>query len=187
MTPVDGNAPGPTPGAPAKTNPSGDDLTSEARALLDSEPDVLCRLWEKVDDLWRHRRVDAGLRADILRVAAKVSPELVERLEQELDVATPAAVLEAYEHELIEDRPTIGAFPRPEMVLEVPGPGEWTASDPRRLRAIVFEVALFCKDDQRVAESVLGLAQMLGINLELAAGIVGHALLDVHHSQAAVR
>jgi hypothetical protein len=65
-----------------------------------------------------------------------------------------------------------------------PGPGEWLADDPRRLRAVTFEVARFCRDDRRVVEGVLTLAQTLGIDLTLAAQIVGAALRDVRHSQA---
>lgn len=77
----------------------------QARALLASPPDVLARIFEIVDALARHRKIDPELRVDILRVAEHVAPGLVEQLEEELDIATPGVVLEAHWHELIEDRP----------------------------------------------------------------------------------
>ncbi|MGD0944279.1 MAG: hypothetical protein ABR972_08405 [Acidimicrobiales bacterium] len=157
----------------------------QARALLDADPDVLCRLWQKVDALAKHRKLDPELRGNILRVAEKVEPTLVEQLKIELDEATPAAVLEAHP-ELIEDRPALGAFPRRDSI-EAPTVDEWIREDSRRLRGVVFEACRFCKDDRRVAEGALGLAETLGLDLHLAADIVGYALRDARYPQAAIR
>jgi hypothetical protein len=78
-----------------------------------------------------------------------------------------------------EDSEAAEAFERLRRPTSLsPGPGEWLADDPRRLRPITFEIARFCKDDQRVAEAVLTLAKTLKIDLEFAAGIVGSALRD---------
>jgi hypothetical protein len=158
-----------------------------AQQLLAADPDVFTRVWERVDALARHRKVDPELRAAILRVAEKVAPDLVGQLKEELDLVVPAAVLEAHAHELIPDVPAVGAFLSAATPEAAVGPGEWVAGDPERLRGIVFEVCRFCKNNQQVAESVLELAQSLGIDLELAAGIVGHALLDARHPQAVAK
>jgi hypothetical protein len=158
----------------------------QARALLDAEPDVLAKLWQQVDALWRHRAIDPELRVAILRVAQHVDPALVSQIERELDEATPAAVLEAHQDELIEDRSTLGAFPRRDAI-EVPTVSEWIAEDPRRLRGVVFEACRFTSDDRRVAEGVLSLAGTLGIDLHLAADIVGYALRDARHPEAVAK
>jgi hypothetical protein len=157
----------------------------QARALLDADPDVLAQLWAKVDALAKHRRIDRELRRNILRVAEKVEPTLVEQLKLELDEATPAAVLGAHP-ELVEDRPALGAFPRRDSI-EAPTVDEWLKEDPRRLRGVVFEACRFTKDDRRVAEGVLSLAETLGLDLHLAADIVGYALRDARYPQAATR
>ena len=155
----------------------------QARAVLDADPDVLARLWEKVDALAKHRKIDPELRADILRVAGRIDPDLVGQLKRELDEAVPAAVLEAHASELIEDRLTLGAFPSPAK-LEGASLEDWLRQDPRRLRGVVFEVAQFCADDRRVVESVLQLAENLEIDLRLAVDVVGYALRDARHPQA---
>ena len=166
-----------------------EDFTSDldqARALLAAPADVLARLFEKVEALHRHRRIDRELRRDILRVAGRIDPALVEQLKLELDEATPAAVLEAHQAELIPDRPALGAFPRRDT-LEAPTVDKWLREDPRRLGGVVHEVARFCRDDRRVVESVLALAESLGLNLHLAADIIGCALRDTRHPQAAAQ
>jgi hypothetical protein len=155
----------------------------QARAVLDADPDVLARLWEKVDALAKHRKIDPELRADILRVAGRIDPDLVGQLKRELDEAVPAAVLEAHAHELIEARLTLGAFPS-STKLEGANLEDWLRRDPRRLRGVVFEVAQFCADDRRVVESVLQLAESLEIDLQLAVDVVGYALRDARHPQA---
>jgi hypothetical protein len=154
------------------------------RALLAAPADVLARLFEMTEALAKHRRIDPQLRRDIVRVAEKVAPALVEQLERELDEATPAAVLEAHEHELIEDRPALGAFPRRDT-LAAPLLAEWLTEDPTRLRGVVYEVGRFCKDDRRVVETVLALAEQLGIDGHLAANIIGCALRDTRHPHQA--
>ncbi|MFZ2055928.1 MAG: hypothetical protein WAV54_00775 [Acidimicrobiales bacterium] len=155
----------------------------QARAVLDAPIEVLERLWAKVDALAKHRKIDPELRADILRVAGRIDPDLVGQLKRELDEAVPAAVLEAHAHELIEDRATLGAFPRRDT-LDAPTVEEWLREDPRRLRGVVFEMARFCGNDRRVAEGVLSLAETLGIDGHLAADITGYALRDARQPQA---
>jgi hypothetical protein len=156
-----------------------------ARQLLAAEPDVLARLWEKVNALAEHRRIDRGLRDDLLRVAGRLDPALATQLERELDEFLPAVVLAAHADELIEDRP-LGAFPRRDSV-EAPTVEEWLIEDPRRLRGVVREVARFCTDDRRVVESVLALAESLGIDPRVAGDIIGPALRDVRHPWAAAQ
>jgi hypothetical protein len=158
----------------------------QARALLEGAPDVLAKLWLKVDELWRHRRIDPELRRDILRVAAKIAPALVGQLEDELDEAVPAAVLEAHWRELIPDRPTLGAIPGPGR-LTAPSIEDWLREDPRRLRGVVLEAARFCADDRRVVEGALSLAFELEINLSLAGDIVGQALIDARHERTVAK
>ncbi len=158
----------------------------QARAVLDGPPGPLEALWAKIDALAKHRKIQPELRRDILRVAEKVDPALAERLEDELDEAVPAAVLEAHAHELIEDRPSLGAFPRRDT-LEAPTVAEWLREDPRRLRGVVFEMARFCRDNRRVAEGALSLAEALGIDGHLAADITGYALRDARQPQAAAK
>jgi len=155
----------------------------QARALLAAPPEVLEQLWQKVDALAQHRKVDPELRKDILRVAKRVCPALGAQLEREFDVAVPAAVLEAHQHELIENRPALGAFPRRDTI-EAPTAAEWLTEDPRRLRGVVFEIARFTKDDRLVAESAVKLADTLGIELHLAGDIIAAALRDARHPQA---
>jgi hypothetical protein len=189
--PEDSETLGPTPRAFAKTDPTKGKITSDGRAqtLLDGDHvDAIEKLWQEVTDLWRHRRVDVELRTDILRVAAKVSPELVDQLERELDVATPAAVLEAHP-ELIEDRPALGAFPSAEHLDGAPSVEDWYVADPRRLRAYVLEAYRFGSDEKVVVQSVLEFAYKLGIDLALAKDIVTHALIDAraHHDEAVAR
>ena len=158
----------------------------QARLLLAAPADVLARLFEKVEALHRHRRINPELRRNIVRVAEKVAPALVEQLKLELDEATPAAVLEAHQTELIPDRPALGAFPRRDT-LDAPLISEWLTEDPTRFRGVVYEVGRFCKDDRRVVESVLALAEQLGIDGHLAADIIGCALRDTRHPQAAAQ
>jgi hypothetical protein len=158
----------------------------QARALLAGSPDVLANLWLKVDELWRHRQLDPQLRRDILRVAEKVGPDLVAQLKLELDEAVPASVLEAHAHELIPDRPALGAFPSPDR-LAAPSIEDWFRQDPRRLRGVVLEAARFCADDRLVVEGALSLAFKLEIDLSLAGDIVGHALIDARHERTVAK
>jgi hypothetical protein len=158
----------------------------QARAVLDAPPEVLERLWQTVSALAAHRKVDPELRRDLLRVAAKVAPNLVPQIKKELDEAVPSAVLEAHQDQLVLDRPSLGAFPRRDT-LEAPTVDEWLKEDPRRLRGVVLEVARFCGDDRLVVESVLGLAETLGVDGHLAADIIGYALRDARHPQAVVQ
>jgi hypothetical protein len=162
-----------------------DDL-DQARALLDGPPEGVEKLWSKVNDLAQHRRIDPELRRDLLRVAERVAPGLVGQITLELDYAVPAAVLEAHQDELIENRRSLGAFPRRES-LEAPTPEEWIVADPRRLRALTFEIARFTTDDQRIAEPVLTLAEALGIDQRLAIDVTAAALRDVHRLAAVAR
>ena len=157
----------------------------QARTILDGPPGPLEALWAKINELAEHRKIQPEVRRDILRVAEKVAPELVAQLKHEMDEAVPSAVLEAHQDELVPDRPTLGAFPRRDT-LDAPTVEDWLREDPRRLRGVVFETARFSADDQRVVESVLGLAHSLGIDLKLAADIVGHALRDARHPAWAV-
>lgn len=175
-------------GAPQTVSTTNKEFTGDlddARSLLAAAPDVLARLFEKVEALHRRRRIDPNLRRDILRVAATAAPALVEQLKLELDEATPPAVLEAHEHELIPERPALGAFRRRDT-LDAPLISEWLTEDPTRLRGVVYEVGRFCKDDRRVVETVLALAEQLGIDGHLAANIIGCALRDTRHPHQAV-
>jgi hypothetical protein len=147
---------------------------------------VLEALWAKINELAEHRKIQPELRRDLLRVAAKVDPDLVPQLKRELDEVVPSAVLEAHQDELIPDRPAFGAFPRRDTI-EAPTVDEWLKEDPIRLRGVVLEVARFCKDDRRVVESVLALAERLGIDPRLAGDIIGPALRDVRHPWAAAQ
>jgi hypothetical protein len=179
---------GGSPILPARTTKAQDtsDL-DQARALLDSPPDVLARLWQKVDALAKHRAIDPELRRDILRVANRIAPELAEEIEGELDIATPAAVLEAHP-ELIVDRPALGAFPSADNIT-APSIEDWFREDPRRLRAYVLEAYRFGSDEKIVVQSVLEFAYKLGIDLALAKDIVTHALIDARarHDEAVAR
>lgn len=159
---------------------------AQARAILDAPPAVLEALWQKVTDLAKHRRIDPGLRSDILRVAEQVDPDLVEQLKHEMDEAVPSAVLEAHQDELIPDRLTLGAFP---MAGKLPAPSieEWLREDPRRLRGVLIEASRFCRDDRQLVESTLQLAKDVGIDLKLAADVVSHALMDARQPQAVAR
>ena len=125
----------------------------------------------------RHRKIQPELRRDLLRVAERVDPDLAERLKDELDEAVPAAVLEAHWRELVPDRAALGAFPRRDCI-EAPTASELLTEDPLRLRNVTLEVARFTKDDRLVAESVLSLAEQLGIDPELAVDVVTHGLMD---------
>jgi hypothetical protein len=158
----------------------------QARALLDAGPDVLAQLWLKVDALAKHRKVDPELRGAILNMAAKIDPSLVAQTERELDEAVPAAVLEAHQAELVEDRPALGAFPRRDT-LNTPTADEWLREDPRRLRGVALEAGRFCCDNRSVAQGVLQLAENLGIDLQLAGDIVAQALIDSRHHSAVAK
>ena len=163
------------------------DSTSQARALLDDpDPNAIARLWEQVEDIWRHRRIDPELRADILRVAAKIDPALVEQLEREMDKAVPSAVLSAHQAELIPDQEALGAFPRSDK-LTAPSIDTWLVEDPLRLRGVVLEACRFCRDDRLVVTAVMQLAERLCIDLELAKGVVCHALIDARRPQAVAK
>jgi hypothetical protein len=157
-----------------------------ARALLDAPVDVLARVFEKAEELWRHRRIDPELRADILRVAERVDPVLAEQLERELDTMLPAAVLAGHEAELIEDSPAFGAFPCSDS-FTAPSIEAWLVEDPRRLRGVTLEACRFTPDDRLVAEGVLSLAESLGIELRQAGEIVASALRDARYPQAVAR
>jgi len=191
MTPGDSDAPGSAPRALAKTNPTKGKVTrdlDQARAILASPPDVLARIFEIVDALARHRKIDPELRVDILRVAEHVAPGLVEQLECELDIATPAAVLEAHQAELIEDKPTLGAFPSPDK-MSAPSVEQWFVEDPKRLRGLVLESYRFGGDEKLIVEAAVGFAYRLGIDLRLATDVVRHALIDARarHDEAVAR
>ena len=161
--------------------------TDHARALLDDpDPNAIARLWEQVEDIWRHRKIDPGLRSDILRVAAKIDPTLGAQLEREMDKAVPSAVLAAHQAELIPDRPALGAFPRSDK-LAATSIDAWLVEDPLRLRGVVIEACRFCRDDRLVVTAVMQLAEQLGIDLELAKGVVCHALIDARRPQAAAK
>jgi hypothetical protein len=113
------------------------DLYQE-RTILDAPPGVLEALWQKVNDLAKHRKIQPELRRSILRVAAQVDPTLAEQISRELDEAVPGAVIEAHQDELIPNKPTLGAFPSPAK-LEGASLEGWLREDPRRLRGVVFE------------------------------------------------
>ena len=73
------------------TTTDENDSTDQARALLDDpDPNAVARLWEQLEDIWKHRKIDPQLRADILRVAGRIAPALVEQLEREMDKVVPA-------------------------------------------------------------------------------------------------
>ena len=154
----------------------------QARAVLDAPPEVLERLWQTVSALAAHRKVDSGLRRDLLRVAAKVDPDLVPQLKRELDEFAPALVLEAHASELIPDRLTLGAFPTADK-LAAPSIEAWLRAAPPRLRGVLGEASRFCNDDTLVVEGVLQLAKDAGIDLKLAGDVVRHALMDARQPQ----
>jgi hypothetical protein len=162
------------------------DVVEQARALLDADPAVLARLWEKVDALAQHRKVDAELRAAILRVAAKVAPDSIAQIEHELDEAIPAVVLEAHKAELIPNRPALGAFPTKDRLAGC-SIEDWLRADPLRLRGVALEAGRFCCDNRSVAQGVLQLAENLGIDLQLAGDIVAQALIDSRHHSAVAK
>ena len=85
--------------------------------------------------------------------------------------------------ELIEDRPALGAFPASDK-LAAPSIAAWLVEEPLRLRGVVLEACRFCKDDRLVVTAVMQLAERLGIDLELAKGVVCHALIDARRPQA---
>jgi hypothetical protein len=157
-----------------------------ARAMLDSDPAVLEKLWQRVDDLWRHRAIDPELRASILRVAEQIDPALAEQLKHELDEFVPAVVLAAHEDELVPNTVALGAFPSPDR-LAAPSIEDWLREDPRRLRGVVLEAARFCADDRLVVEGALSLAFKLEIDLSLAGDVVGHALIDARHERTVAK
>ena len=117
-----------------------------AARLLELPADALLRVVGRAEQLREHRAVDGGLRADVLRAldravaAGRISAAGAASVRDELDEATPSAVLEAHAAELIEDRP-LGAFPRAREGVEPPDLDAWLASDPRRLGRIVAEAA----------------------------------------------
>jgi hypothetical protein len=153
----------------------------QARTILDAPLEVLEKLWQKVDALAKHRKIDPELRAAILRVAGHVDPALVPQLSAELDEFVPAVVLAAHAEELIEDRPLSG-FPAPGRVT-APSIEAWLIEDPRRLRGLVLEACRFSKDDRLVVTGVIQLAESLGIDLRLAGDIVTAALIDARRPQ----
>jgi hypothetical protein len=168
------------------TEHKNDGELDRARIILESPPDVLALLFEKVDALARHRKIDPELRAAIVRVAEGVDPDLAGQLARQLDEVTPAAVLAGHARDLIEDRPSLGAFPAqdrlPDSSIE-----NWLREDPRRLRGVTLEVCRFNSDNRLVVEGVLQLAEALGIELRLAGDIVGSALRDARHPEAVAR
>jgi hypothetical protein len=147
---------------------------------------VLARLFEKVDALARHRKIDPDLRAAIVRVAEGVDPNLAGQLARELDEATPAAVLAGHAGELIEDRPSLGAFPARDKPSDF-SIENWLREDPRRLRGVTLEVCRFTNDNRVVVEGVLQLAEAIGIELRLAGDIIGSALREARHPEAVAR
>jgi hypothetical protein len=158
----------------------------QARAVLDGPPGPLEALWQKVNELAEHRKVQPQLRCDILRVAEKVDPDLVAPIKKELDEAVPSAVLEAHQDELIPDKPTLGAFPTPDR-LTAPSIEAWLLEDPRRLRGVLLESCRFSKDDRLVVQAVLQLAENVGIDLKLARDVVSHALMDARRCEEVAR
>ncbi|MFZ0059395.1 MAG: hypothetical protein WAL35_05050 [Acidimicrobiales bacterium] len=156
-----------------------------AARLLELSADDLLNVVGRAEEIWRHRAVDPALRAAVLQAieravgAGRLPAARANLVRAELDHSTPAAVLEAHADALIEDRPTIGAFPRVREGVEPPNLDDWLREDPRRLGRIVDEAARFRFDLKAVAAEVLALADTLGVDEALADQIVADALRSV--------
>lgn len=132
------------------------------------------QLWRRVEQL--HARGEkAELRA-VVRSAAQTAlaagrlsqAEKVE-IDATLENTDPRAVIDAWLPQLVPDRPALGhyakapAFPRRDTP-DNPLASEWLAEDPRRLAAVMREMARFGYSDWRVIVSaVTELADSLGI------------------------
>ena len=143
---------------------------------LDNPADV-DRLWELVQRRHEVQTIDPRLRADVLRAVDQalergaICDERAAAIKLELEEAHPAIVLAAHSHDLLENRPSIGAFPR-RTSNESPTATEWVLEDPQRLGNVVHEMARFSSDLQVIVVHVLELAEAAGIDEEVADEVV---------------
>jgi hypothetical protein len=162
------------------------------------DPSDLQRVVEEHEAYVALRRTDPELRKSLLKLASRMPTEEGDEIRQALEVSPPAAVLASFFDQLYavslamapqrEPAPQVVApvsEPAPQKSVEetltafVRGPIEaWLIEDPRRLRGVVLEACRFSKNDRRVVEGVLTLANSLGIELRLAGDIVASALRD---------
>jgi hypothetical protein len=169
--------------APPGTRPDADADALAAR-LLELPADDLCAVVDRAEAIRAHRSIDPDLRSDVLRAvdravaAGRLPAARANLVRAELDHSTPAAVLEAHADELIEDRPTLGAFPRAREGVEAPNLDEWLRSDPRRLGNVVREAIRFGGDLKSAVAAILAEADRLGIDPDVADEIVTSALRD---------
>lgn len=157
-------------------------LAKQLGDLADLTADELLTLWSRVEDAKRLKAVDPDLRLAIVKRCAFIKNRTAaEAIRGELEEFHPALVLENHWRELIPNRPALGsirgAFPRRD-VPEIPTPEDWIKDDPRRLVRVVHEMSRFTDDLKVITESVLALADSLGIDEEFADRVICSALRD---------
>lgn len=142
---------------------------------------------QRLDDL---RKVDPELRADIERVISealadnRIANEDATRLRHDLDEITPAAMLAANFHELVPNRPALGAYkhlryelPKVDPLAEV---RQRDHDDPTRLRGLVREIATFTDDREQIVRAAVAHAEACGISEETFVPIIAAALAGVN-------
>lgn len=134
-------------------------------------------LEQALDELARRRALgdaDPPLRAALLRGCNRLDDRdarLASTIREELDAMHPHAVCAGRWRDLVEDRSSLGAFPRRDS-LDAPTLEEWLQDDPRRLVRVVHEMLRFSHDLPRVTAAALELADRAGLDPELADKVV---------------
>lgn len=149
------------------------------------------RAWQELEKRRQIRALNPKLRADVERAvhraltAGGIDEAEAQAIQGELDEAHPSIVLAAHWKELTPNHSALGAFaPAAPPTRVVPyGPNNWLREDPSRLAAVVIEISRFCKDEPRVAEAVLDQARRLGIEEDLAVGVIVKALVRARHDR----
>jgi hypothetical protein len=165
-------------------------VTRPVTVDLDDPSDV-DRVWHVVAERHRARHADPELRASIVRrlaeLAGRITPAAAAEIRAALDELLPAVVLDAHRDVLIDNRPALGAFPRarfrPSRSSE-----DWLREDPRRLAGLLQEALRFGHDVRRTVESVVDLAERLGIAEDVYLPILREAArqVPVRRSRATV-
>jgi len=143
-------------------------------------PDEVLRLWEYVRRQRALQNVDPELREALLGRCALIAPELAATICAELEVAAPAAVLEAHWQEMIPNVAAIGAFraarqsPKGQSLRGATA--AWIREDPARLAQIVRRTAAATDNIRIVAEVAFEAAEEAGISSRDAKPVIVEAL-----------
>jgi hypothetical protein len=146
---------------------------------LDNADDV-ARAWSEVERVLAVRATDPELRValasatDRALAAERIDEATADRIRDEMDEMSPAAVLEAHASELIEDRALgeVSSPPTRPVILVADELRARLRQDPGNLRHVVAFARGITTDTRRLVELSLAVSDAAGIDRDVAEKII---------------